>query len=241
MKTKFSPTLTFVMLLTLCFFLPRLLNSQAPSTPAPPVSSNPPSAPQTLSGAWILNRSQSDDPDEKMKGREEDIPFNGPNSNSANIPSNGANAPAASGRRSSAARTPGAGPLGGPVGSVDSTDKDREGTLRLLRPSDSVTVEQGQSEFDLTDDNGRKRAFFTDGRKLNKSKDEKYQEVAAQWQGGRLVSDEKGPRNAKLSRTFELSRDGHQLYETIQLDNSKIFSPLIIRYVYDPAPQPKQP
>jgi hypothetical protein len=235
MKTKFIPKLTFVMLLTLCFSFPTILSSQAPSEPAPP-----PATPQDLSGAWILNHSQSDDPDEKMKGREEDIPFNGPNSPGANVPPNAANTPSAGGRRSGP-RTGGAGPLGGPVGSVDSTDKDREGTLRLLRPSDSLTVAAGQNEFDLTDDDGRKRVFFTDGRKLNKSKDDKYQEIAAQWKAGRLVSDEKGPRNAKLSRTFELSRDGHQFYETILLDNSKIFSPIVIRYVYDPAPPPKQP
>ena len=185
------------------------------------------------------NRTQSDDPEEKMKGREEDIPFNGSSSTSVSA-TGGANTSVTSGRRSSP-RAPGAGPLGGPVGSVDATDKDREGTLRLLRPADSITIAQEQNEFDVTDDNGRKRVFFTDGRKLNKSKDEKYQEMAAQWQGGRLVSDEKGPRNAKLSRTFEISRDSHQLYETILLDNSRIFSPLMIRYVYDPAPLPKQP
>ena len=221
-------------------FLPALLSSQATPASAQPVSPNQPPAPQTLNGAWILNRGQSDDPDEKMKGREEDIPFNGPNNTGPNVPSGGANTPSAGGRRSGP-RAAGAGPLGGPVGSVDSTDKDREGTLRLLRPSDSLTVEQEQSEFDLTDDQGRKRIFFTDGRKLKRSKDEKYQEIAAQWRGARLVSDEKGPRNAKLSRAFELSRDGRQLYETIQLDNSRIFSPLVIRYVYDPALQPKQP
>ena len=242
MKISFNLTLPSAMLLALCVLFPNFLKSQAPSSPPPPPPAPAPS-PQALTGAWTLNRPQSDDPEEKMKGREEDIPFNGSSSAGANVPG-GANASQPNGRRSgsgSGSRPSGAGPLGGPVGSVDATDKDREGTLRLLRPADSITIAQEQNEFDVTDDNGRKRVFFTDGRKLNKSKDERYQEMAAQWQAARLVSDEKGPRNAKLSRTFEISRDGHQLYETILLDNSRIFSPLMIRYVYDPAPPPKQP
>jgi hypothetical protein len=238
MKITFSLALTSGVLLALCLLSPNFLSGQAPSSPPPPPPAPAPT-PQALTGAWILNRTQSDDPEEKMKGREEDIPFNGSSSASVSAPA-AANTSATSGRRSSS-RAPAAGPLGGPVGSVDATDKDREGTLRLLRPADSITIAQEQNEFDVTDDTGRKRAFFTDGRKLGKSKDEKYQEMAAQWQAARLVSDEKGPRNAKLSRTFELSRDGHQLYETILLDNSRIFSPLMIRYVYDPAPSPKQP
>jgi len=38
---------------------------------------------------------------------------------------------------------------------------------------------------------------MTDGRKLQKSKDENYQEIAAKFDGTRLVSDEKDPRGNK--------------------------------------------
>lgn len=103
----------------------------------------------------------------------------------------------------------------------------------------SLTVEEKQSEFDLTDDQGRKRAFFTDGRKLRKSKDKNYQEIAAQWSAGRLTFDEKGPEGEKISSAFQLTRDARQLMEIIEVDYSRIYTPVMIRYVYDPAPAGK--
>ena len=105
----------------------------------------------------------------------------------------------------------------------------------LMRPASSLSFSQKDKEFDLTDDQGRKRAFFTDGRKLQKSKDESYEEIAAHGDATRLVSDEKNPRGGKLSRTFELSPDGTQLYETIQMENNRSNSPASFRYVYDAA------
>jgi hypothetical protein len=105
----------------------------------------------------------------------------------------------------------------------------------LMRPASSLTFSQKEKEFDLTDDQGRKRAFFTDGRKLQKPKDESYEEIAARGDATRLVSDEKTPRGGKLSRTFELSPDGTQLYETIQMENNRSNSPSSFRYVYDAA------
>jgi hypothetical protein len=108
--------------------------------------------------------------------------------------------------------------------------------LELLRPSTSLTVEAKESEFDLTDENNRKRAFFTDRRKLQESKDDIYKEIAALWSAGRLSFDEKGPRGEKITVTFQLERNLRQLIETTHVDNSKIYSPVVIRYVYDPAP-----
>src|SRR5712664_3502239 len=103
----------------------------------------------------------------------------------------------------------------------------------LLRPATKISFSMTGAEVDLVDDRDRKRAFMTDGRKLQKSKDENYQEVAAKFDGNRLVSDEKDPRGNKMSRTFELSSDRRQLYETLQMTAGRNNTPLIIRYVYD--------
>jgi hypothetical protein len=91
------------------------------------------------------------------------------------------------------------------------------------------------AEIDATDDNYRKLAFFTDGRQLQKPKDDNYQEIAAHWDGSRLVSDEKTPQGAKMSRTYELSGDGRQFFETVHIDRGKSKGLLVIRYVYDVA------
>ena len=53
------------------------------------------------------------------------------------------------------------------------------------------------AEVDVTDDQYHKMAFFTDGRQLQKPKDDSYREIAAHWDGSQLVSDEKTPQGSK--------------------------------------------
>jgi len=77
----------------------------------------------------------------------------------------------------------------------------------LIHPSDSLSIELKNPEVDVTDDRSHKLILYTDGRKLQKSKDNNRQDVAARWDGSRLVSDEKSPLGGKMSRTFELSQD----------------------------------
>lgn len=103
----------------------------------------------------------------------------------------------------------------------------------LIHPSGLLTIELKNPEIDVTDDNLHELSLYTDGRKLQKSKDDSNQEVAAHWDGSRLVSDEKGPLGGKLNRSFELSHDGRELYETLHIDNGRSDTPITIRYVYD--------
>jgi hypothetical protein len=77
--------------------------------------------------------------------------------------------------------------------------------------------------------------LYTDGRQLQKVNDDRHEEVAAHWDGSRLVSDEKSPLGGKMNRVFELSQDGRQLYETLHIDNGRSRTSLAIRYVYDGA------
>lgn len=90
-------------------------------------------------------------------------------------------------------------------------------------------------EIDVTDDQFRKLLLYTDGRQLQRTTSENREEVAAHWNGNQLVSDEKSPLGGKMNRTFELSQDGRQLYETLHIDNGRSRTPLVIRYVYDAA------
>jgi hypothetical protein len=98
-----------------------------------------------------------------------------------------------------------------------------------------LVVDLKNPEIDVTDDRFRKLLLYTDGRQLQKNTSENREEVAAHWNGTQLVSDEKSPLGGKMSRTFELSQDGRQLYETLRVDNGRSRTPLIIRYVYDAA------
>ena len=184
----------------------------APSqaAPASTVNSAPAPAPRaTILGAWKLNPDDSDDP---SKRRQE---------------SRGSSGGGGRGRMGG-----GGGGYGGRRGGGES-DEERQKMHELFTPARAITFSMTGAEVDLVDDRDRKRAFMTDGRKLQKSKDENYQEIAAKFDGNRLVSDEKDPLGNKMSRTFELSEDGRQLYETLHMTVGRNSTPRVIRYVYD--------
>jgi hypothetical protein len=170
----------------------------------------------TILGAWKWNPDESDDP----RRRRED--------------SRGSNGGYGSGRGRM-----GGGGYGGRRSGGES-DEQREKMRELLMPSKTIRLSMTGAEVDLVDDRDHKRAFMTDGRKLQKSKDENYQEIAAKFDGTRLVSDEKDPRGNKMSRTFELSSDGRQLYETLHMTGGRSNTALVIRYVYDVPIQTRQ-
>jgi hypothetical protein len=121
------------------------------------------------------------------------------------------------------------------------TDKDRQRRLEGLLPADSLTVLQKDNEFDFVDEQDHKQVLYTDGRKLRKSKDDKLQEFAAHWDAGRLSYDEKRPPHGTITHTFELSVDGRQMTETMEIDNGSIAVPVVLKYVYDAAPESARP
>jgi len=125
---------------------------------------------------------------------------------------------------------------GGPYGQNTSQNlEDNPKIQTLIHPSRLLTIELKSPEIDVTDEDLHKLSLFTDGRKLQKSKDNNNQEVAAHWDGSRLESDEKSPLGGKMNRTFELSQDGRRLFETLHIDNGRSNTPISIRYVYDIA------
>jgi hypothetical protein len=133
----------------------------------------------------------------------------------------------------------GGGPYGGRRGNGggNESDAERQQMQQVLAPTNALTVAEAKKdvEIDVFDDQQRKTAIFTDGRKLQKTKDSTTQEIAAHWDGNRLVTDEKTPKGQKMSRTYELSYDGTQLYETLRVAHGRSDSQVSIRYVYDQA------
>ena len=209
--------------------------AQAPAGPLPAAQPQPPSArdarPQEQSapvkprtsilGAWKLNRDESDDPRKKMQE------------------ARGGNG-GGGGRGGVRMGVPGmgGGPYGGRRGGGgNESDEDRERMQEYVNPTRSLAVAEAKKdvEIDMFDDQEHKSAFFTDGRKVQKTKDSTTQEIAAHWDGNRLVTDEKSPSGRKISRTYELSYDGTQLYETLRLTRGHSDSQISIRYVYDQA------
>src|SRR5713101_6444573 len=220
-------------LAVLCW--PTDARAQAPAGPLPAATPQPPASPDarpqaqvatvkprtSILGAWKLNRDESDDPRKKMQD------------------ARGANG-GRGGRGGVRMGIPGmgGGPYGGRRGGGgNESDQNRERMQEFMNPSRALTVAEAKRdvEIDMFDDQEHKSAFFTDGRKLQKTKDSNNQEIAAHWDSNRLVTDEKSPSGRKISRIYELSYDGTQLYETLRLTRGRSDSRISIRYVYDQA------
>jgi hypothetical protein len=180
----------------------------------------------TIAGAWKLNQEESDDPRRKLKDSTNKTRRN----NSGGYPGNGG--PGMGGPFP----FPGSGggyPQGQPGnGGGRDTPADPK-LLDVVLPAESLTVDLKTSEVEVTDEHFHKLVFVTDGRQLQKSSDANRQEITAHWDGTKLVSDEKSPEKGTLSRTFELSADGRQFFETLRVETSKSKTPVVIQYVYD--------
>lgn len=221
---------------------PMTAGAQAPAGPLPAAQPQPPSSPgarpqeqsapvkprTSILGAWKLNRDESDDPRKKMQDARS---------------ANGGRGGGGGGRGGVRLGIPGMG--GGPYGGGrrggggNESDQDRAQMQDVLTPSHTLTLAEAKKdvEIDVFDDKERKTALFTDGRKVQKSKDNnnQNQEISAHWDGNRLVTDEKTPKGQKMSRTYELSYDRTQLYETLRVAHGRSDSQVSIRYVYDQA------
>lgn len=208
-----------------------------PTHPLPP----PPKAPPTkkkpevesrssLAGYWKLNKEESDDAktkiaDSQRKDKEDDPNLGGNRRVGIGYPYPGGGPGGPGGPN---------GPYGGP-GADDRSDARNADLEEYVRPMFAQTIELKQNEVDSTNEQDSKVVMFTDNRKLPKEKGNDPQQISAHWDGPKLVTDEKGPGGRKISRTYELSFDGKQIYETWRIEGKKSGRDIIVRYVYDAA------
>ncbi len=201
-------------------------SSASNAPPPPPVKRIPPR--KTIMGDWKLNHEDSDDPRSKMR-----------QANAKNE-----NHPHTSGPQ---VGWPGGGGMGGPYGGhrnpngsnypESNPNEAYEKVHSLVDPSVRVHLAQRDPKdpvVELTGDQGKKLEFYTDGKLPDKPSDPNMQLIVARWDGNKLITDEKLEKNGTLTRTYELSEDGLQLFEEVHLvTGKKKESPVTIRYVYD--------
>ena len=222
------------------------LEPAAPTRSSEAAPSSRPMPPRTsIAGAWKLNTDESDDGRKKLQQAQSKGQGNGGNGN-PRMGGGGNPYPGQGGGQGGGNPYPGQGGGGNGgggrrAGPNQPSDMD-PGTMRdLTDPPETLSIVQKDPkglEVDLTDDRTRKISFFTDGRKIEKSKDDMYQEIGAKWDGRSLVTDEKTPRGSKFSRTYDLAPNGQQLYMTVRMDAGAYGGPksapqMYIQYVYD--------
>jgi len=176
-------------------------------------------------GAWKLNKDESDNPHDRARQD------SGQNNGGYGSRRGGGGYPGGG--------YPGGGGGGrGGYGGRGESDEDRQRMADMMDPPREMKFSMTGAEVDLLDNLDRKRAFMTDGRKLQNSKDSSYEEIAAHWDGTRLVTDEKDSRGNKLSRTFELSTDGLQLFEKVHMTSGRSGGTRSFEFVYDATDNP---
>ncbi|UCC74692.1 MAG: hypothetical protein JSV86_09120 [Gemmatimonadota bacterium] len=159
-----------------------------------------------LSGSWVLNEEESDNPREQMR------PASG----------SGMQGRQGGGMRG---RPPGGDPRG-----------DREQMRRLMEGPHAFKILQDDSTVTIVTEDGMRLVLFPDGQEredlvegLGATK------LTADWQGGKLVVARKSDSGPEATQSYELSDDGGQLVVRVRIEHPQMPRPIEFRRVYDPS------
>jgi hypothetical protein len=182
-----------------------------------------PASPNALVGAWTMNKSLT------TTTRGEAQPAD-----------RGRAGAGGGGRRGGGGRGGGfgggAGGFGGPS-VFGSRDADASALLRdalrdITDPSDHLTIVTTDTMVIITGTGGRTTRLSPDGRKV---KDENTNiERRTRWDGDRLVSDVSGPGIGKVTETYSVDAQSHQLRLVAEMEGRNGGSPETYTHVYDP-------
>jgi hypothetical protein len=207
-----------------------------PITPAPSQrSANEPPPPPPVKivprtnilGAWKLNRDESDDPKARSNQRKVNDPNQGRGGNGGprvGWPGGGMGGPGMGGGQR------------GNGGQQKDTAEDRQRYTELIDPSIRLKLaRKGDKDpiVEMFGDQGRKTIFYTDGHKPETQAGVGTDVVEAKWDGDKLVSTSPLPKKGSLTRTYEVSPDGLQLWEEVEMVIGKDKNPSRFRFVYD--------
>lgn len=173
-------------------------------------AANSSAAKPDLVGTWTLNQKASDDPRAKMQQA----------MNDGQADSGAANPGRTGGRRG---RGPGAGGGG------------------MMRQFSQLTITQTDKGLNVAGATGRLIATTEPQSNSDQSAQDndgggmmRMQPAEAKWQGSQLIAT-RDMFGGTITRTFELSPDGKQLFMTTKMENQRFSQPVTYRLVYDPA------
>ena len=178
----------------------------------------------SIAGAWTLNKDLSDKPADR--GDRGD-----------NARGNGGGYGGGGRRRGGGFGGGGYGGRGGGYGGgqpqmdPESAQRMREAMRGIVTPSDKITITQSDSMVVITDADGRTTRLSADGKKI---KDENTGiERKTKWDTGKLVSEVSGPGGMKVTQTYALNPELHQLRLTTQIEGGRSGQARTVSTVYD--------
>ena len=179
----------------------------------------------SLVGAWTLNKDLSDKPPDRSDS---------PRGN------RGGNGGGGGGRHRGGGGGFGGGGFGGGYGGrgggqpqmdPETAQRVRDAVRDITNPPEKITVTQTDSMVVITTADGRTTRLSPDGKKI---KDENTGiERKTKWDTGKLVTEISGPNGIKVTQTYALNPELHQLRLTTQVEGARGGQARTISTVYD--------
>jgi hypothetical protein len=188
-----------------------------------------------LSGHWVFNKGQSDNPRDMMSAR--DSGGGGGGGGGGRMRSGRGGFGGGGGRMGGGGRGGRAGQDGGGGGMSDEQRTRMRQTMDLvLRAPASLEIAAGDSSVTLVAE-GDKLVLTTDGHKVRRearAEGEGAVDIKARWQGNDLVVERSVSGGGKVTEDYLRSIDGKHLYVIVNFDGGRGRS-ITFRRIYDPA------
>jgi hypothetical protein len=114
---------------------------------------------------------------------------------------------------------------------AEETMRRREALRDIMNPPDHLVVTQTDSMIVMTGPDGRTTRLSPDGKKV---KDENTGiERRTKWDAGKLVSEISGVNGMKLTETFAVAPETHQLRVSVQIEGGRGGQARTVTHVYD--------
>jgi hypothetical protein len=173
----------------------------------------------SVEGAWTLNKDLSDQPAAREGGR----------GDGQERGRRGGGYGRGSGGFGGGMR--GGGGEGRSRGNAEDAARMRDALHDVMTPADHLTITQTESMIVITTEDGRTTRLSPDGKKI---KDENTKiERKTKWDAGRLVSEIDGLGPGKITETYSVDPETHQLTMTVQTEGGRNRPARTLHRVYD--------
>jgi hypothetical protein len=179
----------------------------------------------SITGAWTLNKDLSDRP----PGRDQNDNGDRGGGNRSGAGGGGFGRGGGGYRRGGGMGRGGGG--GGATANPEDVVRMRDAMRDITTPSDHLTITQSETIVVIAAADGRTTRLSPDGKKI---KDDNTKiERKTKWDGVKLVSEINGLGPGKMTQTFAVDAESHQLRIALQIEGGRSSQARTITSVYD--------